>query len=347
MNAPRSKAGRNRESGLSLIEVSVTLLLLSIAMALFYDMILSSLRASMFSESHNDLSVIAQRVTNTIHTEVTQAKLVFQEDTLGIAYRDKFNTSLPSGTTVFSNSRMPIIDQNTTIIGVDPGPDSITNRTGNSLLIVRQLSPLSISWDHDANAGTANITFLADRYVFEYYFLRSNTRRDFGGLGYYLEVMQAKSQEFGDYFQLNDITTNKAQVAAGVRSVGGITMAWDPGKTLAAPGFYNIDVSGAMSGNASPTINLTVKSLVPEFAGGRVSGKMDFSIAPNPTTTLKFKDAVPMYATSSTGFPQGLEFQVVGSSGSRKILTRVVLASNYSQNCSSQESSVTSSARGF
>jgi prepilin-type N-terminal cleavage/methylation domain-containing protein len=337
---------RNRESGMSLIEVSVTLLLLTVAMALFYDMILSSLRASMFSEGHNDLSVIGQRVTNVIHTEVMQSKLVFQEDALGTPYRDKFVAAMPTGTAVLANSRMPIIDQNTTIIGVDPGPNSITNRTGNSMIVVRQLSPISISWNHDNNGGTANIDFLADRYQMEFFFLRSNTRRNFGGLGYYLEVMQANSQIFADYFQLNDITVNKTQVAAGVRSAG-ITLAWDPGKAMSTPAFYNIDVSGALSGNNNPTFTLTVRSLMPEFAGGRVSGKMDFSVAPNPTTAIFFKDPVPMYATASTGFPQGLEFQIVGPSGSRKVLSRLVLASNYSQNTYSQEAAVTSSARGF
>ena len=336
----------SRESGMSLIEVSVTLLLLMVSMALFYDMIQSSLRASLFSEGHNDLAAIGQRVTNAIHTEVVQAKLVFQEDSTGTPYRDKFVAALPSGTAVLANSRMPIIDQNNTTFGVDPGPNSITNRTGNSLIVVRQLSPINISWDHDNNAGTANINFLADRYQMEFFFLRSNTRRSFGGLGYYLEIMQANTQIFGDYFQLNDITINKTQVAAGVRSAG-ITMAWDPGKTIATPAFYNIDVSGTMSGNVNPTFTLSVKSLMPEFTGGRVSGKMDFSVAPNPTTAIFFKDPVPLYATASTGFPQGLEFQIIGGSGSRKVLSRLVVASNYSRNTYSQEASVTSSARGF
>ena len=336
----------SRESGLSLIEVSIALLLLTVAMALFYEMILSSLRASMFSEGHNDLAAIGQRVTNAIHTEVMQAKLVFQEDSTGTAYRDRFVAALPAGTAVLPSSRMPIIDTNTTSFGVDPGPNGIANRTGNSVIVVRQLTPLSISWNHDANAGTPDISFLADRYQMEFFFLRSNTRRSFGGLGYYLEVMQANTQIFADYFQLNDITVNRAQVAAGVRAAG-VTMAWDPGKTIAAPAFYDIDGSGAMSGNTNPAFTLSVKSLMPEFTGGRVSGKMDFSVAPNPTTTIFFKDPVPLYATSSTGFPQGLEFQVVGGSGSRKVLSRLVLASNYSRNTYSQEASVTSSARGF
>jgi hypothetical protein len=74
---------------------------------------------------------------------------------------------------------------------------------------------------------------------------------------------------------------------------------------------------------------------------------MEYSVAPNPTTAIQFKDPVPLYATASTGFPQGLEFQIVGVSGSRKVLTRMVLAANYSGTFSSQEATVTSSVRGF
>lgn len=339
-------AGRRDERGFSLIEATITLLLLTVAMALFYEMIIGSLKASMFTESHNDLNVMGQRVTNGIHTEIAQARLVFQEDSTGTAYRSLFTAALPSGVAVRSTSRMPIIDQTNTTFGTDPGPNSITNRTGNSLILVRQLSPISVTWDHDANGATATIQFLADRFQFVYYFLRTNNARNFGGLGYYIEPMQATSQIFANYFQLNGITTNKAQVCTNVRNAG-LTMAWDPGKAVSAPAFYNISAAGALSGNAAPTFTVTAKSMLPEFAGGRVSGKMEYSVAPNSSTTFNFLDTVPRYATAASNFPEGLEVQIVGASGSRKVMTRLVLASNYSRNYSSQEATVTSSARGF
>lgn len=341
------RPARDSERGMSLLEVSVTLLLMSMVMSVFYEMILAGMRTSMFAESHSDLSSIGQRAVNSVHMELIQAKLIFQEDTLGAAYRDRYVTYLPGGVSVAPNSRMPIIDSSATVIGTDPGPNNITNRTGNSLLVVRQLTPITVPWDHDANVNTADVNFLADQYQFEYYFLRRNTTRSFGGLGYYLEVMMATSQVFADYAQINDITTNKAQIAAGARSVGGNLMAWDPGKSLATPAFYNISVAGALSSNTTPAFTLSVKSLFPDFAGGRVSGAMEYSIAPNPTASITFKDPVPLYATSGSGFPNGLEFQIVGQSGTRLIATRMVLAANYNNNFSSQEAAVKSSARGF
>ncbi len=338
---------RTGERGMSLIEAIVTVTLLTVVMAIFYEMMISSLRAGMFTESRNDLAAIGQRTANSIHTEVIQSKLIFQEDTVGAAYRTRIVAGLPGGYTVLTGSRLPVIDQNASTISIDPGPNNLTTRTGNSLIIVRQLSPIAVPWDNDNNAGTPNISFLVDRYQFQYYFLRSSTASRFSNLGYYLDVVQAKSQLFADYFQINSITVSKAQVAAGARSVGGMLMAWDPGKAISAPAFYNISAAGAFSSNATPNFAMAAKSLAPEMAGGRVSGKMDYSVAPNPTSTITFKDPVPRYATAATNFPQGLEFQIVGGSGSRKVLTRLVLASSYSGKCNSQEAIITSSARGF
>lgn len=338
---------RTGERGMSLIEAMVALVLLTVVMAIFYEMMISSLKAGMFTESRNDLSAIGQRAVNTIHTEIIQAKLVYQENTVGTAYRTRIVAGLPGGYSVYTGSRMPLIDQNTTTVSVDPGPNSIATRTGNSIIVVRQLSPLAVPWDNDNNAGTANVTFLVDRYQFQFYFLRSSTAANFAGLGYYLDMVQAKSQIFADYFQINSIAVNKAQVAAGARSVGGILMAWDPGKAIADPAFYNISAAGAFTSNTTPAFTMTAKSLMPEIAGGRVSGKMGYSVAPNPTASITFKDPVPRYATAATNFPQGLEFQVVGATGSRKILTRLVVAANYGGSTTSQEAMITSSARGF
>lgn len=335
-----------RQAGLSLLEAVVALALVTLVLGLFYEMILGSLRASLFSESRNDLTVVSQRLTNSIHTDVIQAKLAFQEDALGMPYRDLVEDALPAGIDVWSPSRLPLIDQNTTVLGPDPGPNGLATRTGNSLLIARQLAPLAVPWNHDADAATPEIEFLADRYQFAYYFLRANPERNFAGLGHYLEVLRAEGPVLADYFQLADISVNQAQVAAGVRAAG-IELAWNPGQPLDAPGFYDISGGGAFAPNPAPALALEVKSLLADFAGGRISGAMEYSVAPNPTASMHFQDPVPLYATASSGFPQGLEFQIVGGSGSRKALTRLVLAAFYQGQFTTREASVTSSARGF
>jgi len=341
-------ATRPRERGMTIIEVMITLTLMVIIFGIFYELVFATTQTGMLTEGINDLSSIGQRAVNTIQSEVRQAKLVMQENSIGTAYRTLFTSSLPSGTTVWTNSRMPIIDGNTMIIGPDPGPNSISNRTGNTLLVVRQLSPVAISYDHDNNSGTANINFMADRYQFELFFLRQNTSRNFGNFGYYVDLMQARSQIVADYFQLNSIAVNRAALITGLRALSPqILLAWDPGKALSTPAFYNLNSGGTMTGNSSPTFNVTVSSLLPEFRGGRVSGKMEYSVSLNSSSSFVTNDQVPEYATANSNFPGGFECMVVGGVSSRKVLTRLVLAVESRRKFRSQEALAITAARGF
>jgi hypothetical protein len=275
---------------------------------------------------------------------VAQSRLILEENATGAGYRTLFTAALPAGTAVWTNSRLPIIDQNTSVLGPDPGPNGITNRTGNSLLVVRQLAPVSVPYDHDANASTADIDFLADRYEFQFYFLRANPARNFGNFGYYLELTQAKSQAFADYFQLNSVGTNQGQLITRLRAT--LDKAWDPGQPPASA-FYSLTSAGALSAATLPAFSVTTASMLPEFRGGRISGKMEYSVGLNASTPMPVRDAIPLFAAASSNFPGGLEFQIVGASGTRKVMTRLVLASWYNGKFDSRETSVIASARGF
>jgi hypothetical protein len=242
---------------------------------------------------------------------------------------------------------LPVIDANNTTFGPDPGPNTIVNRTGNSLLVARQLAPVSVPYDHDADVNTPDVNFLADRYEFQFYFLRDNPARHFGSLGYYLDVVQAKSEVVADYVQLNGVTTNRAQLVSRLNAATSIAMAWDPGKDLSAPAFYTVDGAGTLTAVTPARFTVTTKSLCGEFAGGRISGAMEYSVCPNSNPPFAIRDTIPMFATASGNFPGGLEFQIVGQSGARKVLTRLVTASWYQNHYTSQQASVVTSSHGF
>jgi hypothetical protein len=325
----------------------LVLVLLTVSMAAVYEMMIGASRAGMFSESRNDLTLIGERAVNAIQTEVSQSKLIFEEDAVGTGYRTLFTAGLPAAITVAPGSRMPIIDDANSTFGADPGPNSMATRTGNSILLARQLSPVSVPYDHDANAATPDVNFLADRYQFQFYFLRKNTARSFGNFGYYLDLVQAKSQIVADYVQLSGVTTNRAQLLSRLNAATGITLAWDPGKAVATPAFYTVNAAGSLPAAAPTKFTVTTKSLVPEFAGGRIDGKMEYSVCLNSNTPIKIIDVVPMFATANGAFPGGLEFQIVGASGARKILARLVSASWYGNQYNSQQASVVTSSHGF
>ena len=337
-----------REAGMSLIEVTVSLILMLVIGAVVFEMLIGTSRVSILAEGNNDLSTMGQQAVNTVLNDMLQAKLVLQEDSTGTPYRTLFTSRFPVGTTVYANSRMPIMDPNTSSIGADPGPNNIANRTGNSVIVVRQLQPVAISYDHDGTASTANINFMADRYQFDYYFLRQNTSASFAGLGYYLDLILAKSQIVADYFQLSAIPINGSQVVQGLRTQSpAILLAWDPGKPVSTPAFYDLASNGSMTSNANPTFTVTLTSLLPQFTGGRISGRMEYSVGLNASTPLPLQDLIPQFATASSNFPGGFEVQIVGPTRSRKVMIRLVLAYGSLGQYNSQPASVIASARGF
>lgn len=361
----KKKLRLNRK-GFSLIEVSITLLLLTVVMFIFYELMIGSMRASMFVESHNDLVVLGQRVVNTIQTEIVQAKQVFQEGATGAGYRTLFSPDAVAWT----NSRLPVfkigVDVSGTFVPAELDADASGETfTGNSLLLARQLEPMEFPVDHDQtvadpptvpptcdpNAATADVQFQADQYRFEYYYLKPNPGRSFAGKGEYLELMEAHSQVFADFFQLNNLSDCLLPQAIDGLIAEGITMAWDPGQAVGVA-FYDLVAGSAPVPNSTPVFNLTKnKTMLPELVGGRISGRMEYSVGYNSSSitipNFTFPDAIPLYGRESSNFPGGLEFKAVDNSGVKKVLTRVVMLAQHGGSMESQANFVITSYNGL
>jgi len=189
---------------------------------------------------------------------------------------------------------------------------------------------------------------MADRYEFDFYFIRRDNSHKFGANGYYLDLMKAKSQIVADYYQLNGIAVNRSQLISGLRALSPpITLAWDSGKAVSAPAFYNLVSGGSLTANAAPVFTVGVTSVLPEFKGGRVTGAMNYSVGPNSSSTFVVNDRVPAYATANANFPSGFECMAVGPPSSRKVLARLVLAVESRGKFRSQEALVITAAHGF
>jgi len=308
-------------------------------MLVVYSIMDQTLRVTMFNESHNDLTTMTQRATNTLQTEIVQARQVFQEDSDGAAYRAALQ--IPSRYSAWTTTLLPVIQSDTTLT-----PDSATRFTGNSLLIVRQLEPISINYDDDGDSNTPDIEFLADRYRFEYFFLSPTSTRTFSSSAYTLDLLQSTSIEYADYFQLSALTRPQLQAISAKLTASGITTAWNPGQPIASA-FYSIPSSGNWSAAiARPAIDIaSTSSLLPELKGGRISGRMDYSVAfgsyPLPLPIAKF--AKP--DASLPAFPSGFEVKIAGPAKSRKVMTRVLMMARYGINTyEAQQGFVTTSA---
>lgn len=314
------------QRGFSLIEMSVTLAIVSVLMIVVYSMIDQTLRVTMFNESHNELTLMSQKAVNSIYSELVQTRMVFQENALGASYRGALQLSplFPAWT----DSLLPVVQTSTVI-----APDTNTRFTGNSLLLARQLEPVSVTYDHDGLANTPEIQFLADVYQFEYVYLTRVTRPAFASSGYSLDLVMSTSIQYTDFFQLSGVGSGPALGRLVQKLIArGLTHAWDPGQPLATA-FYTL--AGATDGTfnaalANPRIDLaTARTLLPGLRGGRISGRMEYSVG---FGSYPLRTPIRLFApvdAARPGFPSGFEIKIAGPTGSRQVMTRLVLMSHY------------------
>jgi prepilin-type N-terminal cleavage/methylation domain-containing protein len=363
------------ERGFSLVEALVTLVLLTVILLMLYELMIGSMRASMFVESRNDLEIFAQRTVNDIQAAILQSRIMYEETGIGPGYRTLLTNS-DLDWSIYANSRLPIVDDSPgAIMEPDAGGDLFV---GNSILLVRALEPVPIPFDHDEDGGatTPNIDFLVDRYRLEFYFLTENSSRSFNGSGEFIDLMRARSVDFADYFQLSSAfaalsAAQQNQIADGMLDPlsflteaeatrlevdGPIDQAWDP--TVAVTNaFYDMDDAGVLTAvpGGLTSLDLRKRSMLPEFEGGRMSGKIEYSVCTNANTLvggryapLGIQDIVPLFADETGNeFPGGFEIKSVGPSGARVVWNRLVLCSEHMREIDSQESIVITSAREF
>ncbi|MGZ4807775.1 MAG: PulJ/GspJ family protein [Thermoanaerobaculia bacterium] len=355
----------NNQKGLTLIEMIVVTAITSIVVIVSLEMIDGAYKTSQFVESHNDLAVFSQRPMNVMQREIMQSRTVFTESANGTAYRTMIETALtgtspapPAGTPVPVTSLLPLND-NGIAFDVDV---SGTRKAGNAVLIARQLSPLRI------DLGGGNF-FNADRYVFEYFYLTQSTARSYRGSGKIMDLAQAQTELVADYNQLvneasgltaaQQTTISSALRTAAVttcRDIVGLKLytgandcnmdtAWSPNQPIGSA-FYTIPSGNLTWGSPITASNVALAirnagSILPELRGGRISGKMNYTIA---FGTYQ----LPRYANSANDpAEKGLEVKIVGPNGFQRVLTRLLLLSEYGvTKGDSQEGFVISQIRG-
>ena len=300
--------------------VAMTILL--VVSAIFYSLMIGTMDINSFLESHNDMTTIGQRSVNIIKDEVSQSREIYEQDTVGQSYLSAM--TLPSLLPKLSGSLLPVINATGWV-----QPDGATRYVGNSLLMAREELPLSIWVDHDSDSNTPDMEFLVDLLRLEHFYLAYNYDRSFSGNAYYLDLIRARSVAYADYFQLSGLAPAVRQLVAIDLNTQGITAAWDP--TLQAnQAFFSISTSGALSGPVSASIDMSdASSLMPEFRGGSIQGKIDYSVGLHTNPALPLADPVNLFAQKTGDFPGGFETLVIGPSAARRVFSRLVLLSEH------------------
>lgn len=367
-----TKQRYRRQRGVTLMEMMVVVAIFSVVFIISYTLLEDTVKTSLFLEEHNDLPVYGQSAVNAIQRELLQTRTVFEGTATSFGPGYYSALTFPANYPLLAGSQLPVLNPTGNLV-----PDTATRYTGNILLIARQLPPavitgLSIGC---ATGASANCTLAIDRYQFEVFYLTKVTgAQNFASQGYYIDIIQAKSVIYADYSQLNQwvslgpSSTDKNSVASKLSGYQdpfthisqATTQAWN--SSVAAPSaFYTITASLGFTAIVSPKIALpTAASLVRGLSGGRVSGKMAYTVGFRPSAarfnlatditksdgTIVVKDPIPKYAvfdSSQPLFPSGLEILMVGPAGSRRILSRVVIMANWVGHIDSKETQVITS----
>jgi prepilin-type N-terminal cleavage/methylation domain-containing protein len=357
-----------RQRGITLMEMIVVVAIFSVVFIISYSLLEDTVKTSLFLEEHNDLPIYGQSAVNAIQRELLQSRIVFEGSATSFGPGYFSVLTFPTQFPLLAGSQMPILNPTGTLI-----PDTNTRYTGNCLFLAKQLAPALVK---GLSAGAGG-SLLVDRYQFEVFYLTQRTGgHGFAGQTYYIDAIQAKSDIFADYSQLlqwsslgTTTAADKTAVATALSNFkepgsnlnAPMTKAWNSG-VAATAAFYTINSSLGLTAINNPTIPLpTSASLVKGLTGGRVTGKMDYTVGFRPSATARFnlstdavasdgtvkpRDPIPKYAVFDSTqflFPSGMEFLMVGPAGSRRILSRVVIMASYIGHLDSKESLVITS----
>lgn len=343
-----SQKTRSRlQSGFSMVEMLVVLIITVALLYMSYSVLEDAAKTSLFVQVRNDLPVQAQNAANSIQAEVFQASTIFDRDAAGIGPAYLAAVKVPTAFPLLTDSKLPLNNTSGQLVPDDPDLAK-PQYVGNCLLLVKQLQPIPVFMN-----AAKTLTLLTERYQFELYYVTKRSTRNFYGSGYFLDVMHGKSEIYADYTQINSIadTTQRSTVITNLQTsvdpVTGLTTpivrAWSPGVAVASA-FYDLKVASPYTTLiATPVIDMSstnrsaisnTLSVLPALAGGSVGGMVNYSVAFRPSATTKFQipDRVPKYATFDPlhpTFPGGVEFLLVGATGSRRLLTRFVLMADY------------------
>lgn len=303
---------RRGEEGTTLVEMMIVLACFSVVSLGIYGIISQTQISSDSLNAWNSLTQWGQNAVNKMNLEITQGRLIYQNDAVGQAYLGKLevDASYPVTTT----NILPVIDSTGTFY-----QDTLAiTRTGNAFLFVKDCAP------YVGNAGIS--TRRVNIYRLIYYYL-SPINKPISDKQQSLRLVRWVSKEFADYNQIIDIQSGitRTDFITNLFTNRNISYTWITHNTPTTA-FYRIYSNGSIDAIPDSTYTIqkdTVENFIPSMGRGYAS------VAWNRSSQFWTPDLVPKFAqaySGGSGFPHGFEVQIIGPSGGRQILIRLVLA---------------------
>jgi prepilin-type N-terminal cleavage/methylation domain-containing protein len=311
-NAERSRGRRDRCRGFTMLEVAISLALVT-GMALIVERSLGSTRdAEDYLSAVRKAAERGHKLAYEIRQHVTASRRLFSDDDVGRDYLAALDLSRAP---LLASARMPFIGTDARLEPDEEGEP----KTGNILLFASEM---------DARAAIADPSGPTVRYIDTYRFIccypcerdRKVVVDGSGELARDLVVWQ--SVEFPSYEQLMEIEDDgeRTSVVADIHDRYGHTMAWDPAGDVDGS-FYTLDALGNVSG--SPMTEPTISEDLDESRGGRLV-YANVQLARTEPGDRR-RRAILSADDPEAWSPDGFEVKVAGSTGSRTVWLHVVV----------------------
>lgn len=311
--------------GFTLVEVVISAALLSLMMMAITTLAVRGTEAQEYARRLNRSTEIAQDLMDRMRLELLASVKLFGDDTDGTEHLSMLD--LVGAPPVLANSRLPKISALASI-GTDSPADPIT---GNSLFFTR----LGWSDRYRCNSGAE---YIVDVYRWAYYYLTPEDGGPQPGRAIGLNLVAITSEPLIDGVAIDHITdpvdqaevlthlangtadlTGQARAPAGVVWLIGA----DPGETgtfrYVSPASGNL--SNSPSGRPFPWTVLRSENQVQGLLTYRHHSVVTIHSEVAPAARYG------IVSLAGSGFPHGLEVQVVGPSSARQVLVHLGIAS--------------------
>ncbi len=323
MAGATTTTGTRAESGMTLVEVMITLTVLAILMGVIARSQLTVSQANSTMAAANKVSLQTQEAVSHVHADISMARKMYEDDVLGRSYLARIQVVNISGLGVLAiapTSRLPTIEP----LGEFNADAVASPRTGNCIFMAEEMAP------HDTLASDGKTYRINIFRLVGYFVMRHGTPAALNLSRF--DLVRWESEAFADYTTLTAIGSVAArqEVVADLLATAKIDYAWDPIKN-ADQAFY------VLSTDVSPTPDGTITIPASQHSSAREDRRPKVYFRPYvaalaSNNTLIGENAIPKFAVkidatvdpAGVGFPHGFEVKIIGPSGARKVLVRLV-----------------------
>lgn len=300
------KFGHNNQMGLSLLEMLVSLGILSLLILLSFSLMNTSNRMLYSNRLHENMKEEAQRAIRYLDRDLIRAKKVFGRDT-------NYMNLMPSGIPQKVDfSKLPAIHSVGTF---DPySPDYTDTIFGNELFFAKIENPVFIT-------TPGGKTFELNLYKFVNVYIIKDMDRITRPYNYTLAMVKWESNNVADYWEMDHLNKNEASLMKHIEKAlendHNVYYCWDLSQKNCTQAFFRL-------GEYSTPASMSFQTSDVRYIVRPIDQTLGISF--NQSDTFPVKNDVPAFSAKNGMFPAGAEFGIIGPTSSRKVLLRLVVA---------------------